>query len=151
MIALLLKHCVKISISHCLVLLDIQLCHFQTMNGAGDMTGCRAGCAALFTEQSPRAICHYSSHDLNLALCKSCEMKEVQAMLNTVKQLGIFLKYSPKRSRCLEAGMLEVQHAIQALYLVPSNCASLNQVATDAVLDYYREDLPSTETFHQEN
>ena len=33
-------------------------------------------------------------------------VKEVQAMLDTVKQLGIFLKYSPKRSRHFEAAML---------------------------------------------
>ena len=41
--------------------------------------------------------CHYcSNHDLNLALCKSCEVKEVQLMLDTLKQLGIFFRYSPK-------------------------------------------------------
>ena len=38
-----------------------------------------------------------------------------------------------------------MQHAIQALYLIPSNCA-----AADVVLDYCREDLPSPDTFHQE-
>ena len=90
--------------------LDTQLCHSQTtIDGAGNVAGCRAGCAALFTKQSPRAIYHYcSSHDLNLVLFKSCEMTEVHALLSTLKQLGMFLKYSPKRSRRLEAAILEV-------------------------------------------
>ena len=63
----------------------------QTMDGAGNMAGSPAGCAALFTKESPKAVYHYcSSHDLNLALCKSCQVKEVHVMLSTLKLLGIF-------------------------------------------------------------
>ena len=55
------------------------------------------------------AIYNYCcSHDLNLVLCKASQVKEVQLMLDTVKQLGIFFKYSPKRSRRLEAAVVEV-------------------------------------------
>ena len=58
-----------------------------------------AGCAALFTKESPKAIHHYcSTHDVYLALCNSCEIKEVNVMLSIVKQLGIYLKYSPKEA-----------------------------------------------------
>ena len=86
--------------------LDIQYCRSQTMDGAGNMAGTQAGCAALFTKESPKAVYHYcSSHDLNLALCKSCQVKEVHVMLSTLKQLGIFFKYSPKRCRRLEVAI----------------------------------------------
>ena len=51
---------------------------------------------------------HYcSSHDLNLALCKACDVKEIHLMLDALKQLGLFFKYSPKRSRRLEVAVVE--------------------------------------------
>ena len=80
--------------------LDISSCRSQTLDGAGNMAGKHVGCAALITKASPKALYHScSSHDLNLALCKSCEIKEVHLMLNSLEKLGIFFKYSPKRSR----------------------------------------------------
>ena len=89
--------------------LDIQLCRSQTMDGAGNMDGKQAGCAARFTKLSRKAVHHYcSSHDRNLALCKCCQLKEVHIILDTLKQLGLFFKYSPKRSRRLEAAVEEV-------------------------------------------
>ena len=88
--------------------LDIRFCRTMTMDGAGNMAGKQAGCAARFTEQSPKALYHYcSSHDLNLALCKSCSVREIPAMLDTITQLGISFKYSPKRSRRLEKAITE--------------------------------------------
>ena len=61
--------------------LDIQYCRSQTMDGVGNMAGTQAGCAALFTEESLKAVYHYcSSHDLNLALCKSWQVEEVHVM-----------------------------------------------------------------------
>ena len=89
--------------------LDIQYCRSQTMDGAGNMAGRQKGCAACFTKHSPKAVYQYcSSHDLNLALCKSCKLKEVHNMLDALKQLGIFFKYSPKRTRRLESAVDEV-------------------------------------------
>jgi len=83
--------------------LDIQMCRSMTTDGAGNMAGKQMGCAARFARLSPKAVYHHcSSHDLNLALCKSCQVKEVHLMLDSLTQLGIFFKYSPKRSRCLE-------------------------------------------------
>ena len=88
--------------------LDVQFCRSMTMDGAGNMAGKQAGCAARFTQQSPRALYHYcSSHDLNLALCKSCSVTEIRSMLDTITQLGVFFKYSPKRSRRLEMAITE--------------------------------------------
>lgn len=89
--------------------LDTQMCRSQTMDGAGNMSGKYNGCAAKFTQHSPRAIYHYcSSHDLNLVLCKSCQVKEIHIMLDGLKRLGIFYKYSPKRTRRLERAIHEV-------------------------------------------
>ena len=89
--------------------LDIKLCRSQTMDGAGNMAGKYAGFATRFLKESPRALYHYcSSHDLNLALCKACDVKEIHLMLDTLKQLRLFFKYSPKRSRRLEVAVDEV-------------------------------------------
>jgi len=70
------------------------------MDGAGNMAGQQKGCAVQFKEQTLNPVYHYcASHDLNLALCKSCSLKEVTVMLETLKQLGVFFMYSPKRTR----------------------------------------------------
>ena len=88
--------------------LDIKNCRSKTMDGAGNMSGKNIGCAALFTKESPRAVYHYcSSHDLSLVLCKSCTISEIHIMLDTLKKLGIFFTYSPKRSRRLEKAVDE--------------------------------------------
>ena len=72
----------------------------QTMDGAGNMAGSPAGCAALFTKESPKAVYHYcSSHDLNLALCKS------EGSPCNVKYIKTAFKYSKKRCRRLEAAI----------------------------------------------
>ncbi|XP_063435948.1 52 kDa repressor of the inhibitor of the protein kinase-like [Mytilus trossulus] len=89
--------------------LDIQFGRAQTMDGAGNMSGKNLGCAAQFTRLSPRTVYHYcASHNLNLVLCKCCNVPEIQLMLDSLKQLGIFFKYSPKRSRCLEKAVDEI-------------------------------------------
>ncbi|VDI71742.1 Hypothetical predicted protein [Mytilus galloprovincialis] len=49
-----------------------------------------------------------ASHNLNLVLCKCCNVPEIQLMLDSLKQLGIFFKYSPKRSRYFEKAVDEI-------------------------------------------
>ena len=89
--------------------LDPNYCRSQTMDGVGNMADKYSGVAARFTEQYPLTVYHYcSSHKLNLALCKSCSIKEVQICLDTLIKLGIFFKYSPKRTRQLEKAIDEV-------------------------------------------
>ena len=68
------------------------------MDGAGNMAGKQTGSAARFTNQYPRAVYH----------SKSCYVKEVHVMLCSLKELGIFFKYSPKRSRRLEQAITTV-------------------------------------------
>ena len=48
------------------------------------------------------------NHDLNLAVSNSCKLPEMQAMLDTVKQVGIFFRYSRKKQHCLEKVVDEV-------------------------------------------
>lgn len=65
--------------------LDPNYCRSQTLDGAGNMAGNYSGVAARFMEQYPLTVYHYySSHDLNLDLCKSCSIKEVQICLDTL-------------------------------------------------------------------
>jgi hypothetical protein len=83
--------------------LDTQDCRAQTYDGAGCMAGHLNGCAANFMKQAPKAIFyHCASHDLNLVLTHSCKLPEIHCMLTTVKQVGLFFKYSCKKQRHLE-------------------------------------------------
>ena len=83
--------------------LSIRNCRSQTMDGAACMSGRNKGCAALLQKKAPSAVYNYcANHDLNLVLCKSCKVPEIATMLETLKQLGLFFKYSPKRSRLLK-------------------------------------------------
>ncbi|XP_078679498.1 52 kDa repressor of the inhibitor of the protein kinase-like [Branchiostoma floridae x Branchiostoma belcheri] len=86
------------------VSLDPANCRAQCFDGAGNMAGVRNGCAANFKRTAaPRApYFHCASHDLNLALCKACKVQDIQCMLETLKTVGLFFKYSPKRQRELE-------------------------------------------------
>ena len=89
--------------------LDVRLCWSQTMDGAGNMAGRHKGCSARFAKHATRAVHHYcSSHDLNLVLGKGCKLKEVHMMLETLNELGIFFKYSPKISRRLKEAIEQV-------------------------------------------
>lgn len=81
-------------------------CRAQTYDGAGNMCGKQKGCASRFQQLSPRALyIHCSSHQLNLALSKACSLPEIHCMLSTIKSVGLFFKYSPKRSRELESSI----------------------------------------------
>ena len=82
--------------------IDVKLCRAQAYDGAGAMSGHLNGCQTLFREIVPEAAYyHCSSHQLNLALSKACDVKPIQCMLADFKSLGIFFKYSPKRQQCM--------------------------------------------------
>ena len=88
--------------------LDPKNCRGQTYDGAGNMSGKQKGCAATFQRIAPRALyCHCASHDLNLALSKACALPEVHTMLCVIKSVGIYFKYSPKRTRQLESSVVD--------------------------------------------
>ena len=83
--------------------LDEIRCRAQAYDVAGAMSGHLNGCQKNFRDHVPRAqYYHCCSHQLNLALTKSCNVSEVHCMLSDLKAVGLFFKYSPKRQRTLE-------------------------------------------------
>ena len=86
--------------------IDNKLCRGQGYDGAGTMAGGQRGCQALLKTEAKHFHC--SSHQLNLALSKACSIPEVHRMVSTMKQLGIFFKYSPKRQRVFENEVKEI-------------------------------------------
>ena len=76
-------------------------CRSQTMDGEANMAGKYSGVAATFTEQYPLTVYHYcSSHDLNLALCKSCSIKEVQFNMSWhIKKAGDIFQILTKANK----------------------------------------------------
>lgn len=84
--------------------LDLKLCRGQGYDGAGSMAGAQKGCQARLKAEVPQAVYfHCSSHQLNLALSKACSVPEIHRMICSLKSVGIFFKYSPKRQRHLES------------------------------------------------
>ena len=81
----------------------------QTYDGAANFSGHVKGCASRFQETVPHAqYFHCSNHDLNLALCHTChDIAEMQNMLGTLTELGLFFKFSPKRSKLLKSVIME--------------------------------------------
>ncbi|CAG2241984.1 unnamed protein product [Mytilus edulis] len=94
--------------------LSMKNCRSQSYDGAGNMSGKYNGCAARIKRLYPRAEYYYCmNHDLNLAVSKSCKVPEMQIMIESTKQLGIFFKYSPKRQNTLETSLTAVNNQRQ--------------------------------------
>ena len=73
------------------------------MDGTTNMSGRNKECAVLLQEKTPFAVYNYcANHDLNLILGKCSKAPEIHVMLHSLKELGIFFKYSPKRCRRFE-------------------------------------------------
>ena len=77
----------------------------QTYDGAANFSGHIKGCAKLFQATVEHAqYFHCSNHDLNLALCHTCnDVPEIRNMLSSMTELKLFFKYSPKRTMLLES------------------------------------------------
>ena len=81
------------------------------MDGVTNMSGRTKGCTVLLQEKAPLAVYDYSANnDLNLVHGKCSKVPEIHVMLNSQKQLGIFLKYLPKRC-CRFEDCVEQHHA----------------------------------------
>lgn len=86
--------------------IDLSACRAQANDGAGNIAGRLRGCQALFQDTYPLAgYYHCASHQLNLAITKSSTLMEVQLAHETIKSVGLFFEYSPKRQRQLEAAI----------------------------------------------
>lgn len=86
---------------------DIEDCRGQTYDGASNMSGHLNGAQAHIKHIQPKAVfTHCCSHRLNLSLNATSTVQEFRVMMENIKKLGIFFKYSPKRSNILQ-GILE--------------------------------------------
>ena len=73
------------------------------MDGVAKLSGRKKGCAVLLQEKGPLTVHnHCVNHDLNLVLAKRSKVPEIHVILDSLKQLGICFKYSPKRCRRFE-------------------------------------------------
>ena len=73
------------------------------MDGAANMSGKNKGCVVFLQEKAPVAVYNYcANHDLNLVFGKCSKVPEIHVVLDSLKQLGMFLKYFPKRCRRFE-------------------------------------------------
>ena len=83
--------------------LSLADCRAQTYDGAANMSGVHNGCKAHIQNIQPLAEYHHcSSHRLNLALNDTAKVSEFRVMMENIKALGIFFKYSPKRQNVLK-------------------------------------------------
>ncbi|XP_071835292.1 52 kDa repressor of the inhibitor of the protein kinase-like [Apostichopus japonicus] len=106
--------------------LSMNECRSQSYDGAGNMAGLRRGCASRISNLHPKAVYYYCmSHDLNLAVSKSCNLPEMQVMLDAVKQVGLFFRYSPKKQTCLEASIDKINRERRESSAVPDQGAGL--------------------------
>ena len=70
------------------------------MDGAANMSRRNKGCPVLLQKKAHLAVYNYcANHDLNLVLGKYSKVPGLKVMLDLLKQLGIFFKYSIKRCR----------------------------------------------------
>ena len=77
----------------------------QCYDGASSMSGKYNGAAALVQQHdgADKAFCaHCLAHGLNLCIVSTCQIKEVQVMWATLKELSLFFSKSPKREACLQ-------------------------------------------------
>ena len=82
---------------------NIKDCISQTIDGADNMSGQNKGCAVFLEEKVVLAVQnYYANHDFSLVPGKSSKVPEIHIMLDSMKQLGIFFKYLPKRCHRFE-------------------------------------------------
>ena len=88
--------------------IDLSRCRAQAYDGSGNMSGRLRGCQAIFREKYPLALYyHCVSHQLNLAITKASSIMEVHFAHETIKSVGLFFHFSPKRQRELERAIEE--------------------------------------------
>ena len=129
------------------------MCRAQTYDGAGNMAGCQNGCAKLFQKISPRALhFHCASHQLNLVLSHASKVPEIHNMVCTLKLIGVFFKYSPKRQREFEKCILAIGGSQENEKSESEDVImrELSDTESDDDDDYY-EDIDMEETGSREN
>jgi hypothetical protein len=102
-------------------------------HGAATMSGHVSGVSTTLQQEYPNAkyFTHCQNHALNLAIVASCtSVPEIRNFMNTLKELTLFFKYSPKRKGILK------EHF--------KNNNDHQDLLTDISEDYEDDLLPST-------
>ena len=82
--------------------LDINMLRGQSYDGAANMSSLRRGVAGRILNINDKAIyCHCSSHKLNLAIVRSCSIPIIRNTADSMGEVAIFFKSSPKRENML--------------------------------------------------
>ncbi|CAF3343594.1 unnamed protein product [Rotaria sp. Silwood2] len=80
--------------------LDLANCIGQGYDGCSSMAGYIKGCQALIREKYPHILyVHCVSHSFNLALSDSCDIRSIQNMIGTIKEVYNFIRSSSVRSQ----------------------------------------------------
>jgi len=91
--------------------LDIKNCRGQGYDGAGSVAGEKNGCSAHILRQSHKALyTHCFSHRLNLSVQKACKIVSVSNMMEVVRKISEFFRFSQQRQQVLETFINEYDH-----------------------------------------
>jgi hypothetical protein len=79
----------------------------QGYDGAANMSSSRVGVQARIKERSPWAnYFHCSGHALNLVIAHSCGLVSIRNMLDKMKSVSLYFRFSPKREGLLNSIIL---------------------------------------------
>ena len=83
--------------------LDSRELRGQCYDGCACMSSLKKGVAGRILEHVPKdTYTHCNSHILSLSLAAICTEHNIQHVLATMKDIAVFVNYSPKRERLLE-------------------------------------------------
>ena len=89
--------------------LPLSQCRGQGYDGASAMSSQVKGVSGRILKKNPKALyIHCSSHRLNLAVAKTCDIQSVKNMLSQAQKISSFFTPSPKRTMLLKEKMKEV-------------------------------------------
>ena len=93
--------------------LDISKAVGQRYDGAASMSSERTGLQSRIRQEAPLGMYfHCSGHALNLVIAHSCSLTCVRNMIDKLKQVCLFFRYSPKR----EGLLMDIIERIELMY-----------------------------------
>ncbi len=118
--------------------LPISLCRGQAYDGASNMLGRKTGVATRFKDENPAAIAvHCCAHSLNLCLQDAGrKLTCIRDALETAKEIGKLIRYSPKRSHLFSTKLQESGDGVTLKPLCPTRWTA-RTAAIEAILTDY--------------
>ena len=122
--------------------LSVSLCRGQAYDGAANMQGRRKGVATQIRRENPAALpLHCFAHSLYLCLQDAGrQIPLLRDTLDTVREIGKLIKYSPKRSHLFNQKLIEADS--DSVVTVKSLCLTrwtARTSAIEAVLKDYQQ------------